>query len=131
MLDIGVGYEAGKPPAATEPRLALDDDGYYWFLHPLFGELWTATGQYIDLYGDAAFTGPDLDALERTLTTARGLVEGQPESWEVHTGTQTAPVRREVYRPVERAQFLRLLRVLEQVIERARQTGRAVVCFGD
>src|SRR4051812_13925815 len=131
MLDIGVGSEIGKPPEAAEPRLGLGDDGYYWFLHPLFGELWAATGQYIDLYGDAAFAGPDLDALERTLAAARAAVEGRPESWEVHTGTQTAPVRREVYRPVERAEFLRLLGVWDRVIERARQTGRAVVCFGD
>lgn len=124
MLDIGVGYAVGKPPTATEPGLALDDDGYYWFLHPLFEELSGATGQYIDLYGNAAFAGPDLDALGRMLSAARRLIEAQPKSWEVHTGTQ-------VYKPVDRAEFLRLLGRWEQVLERARQTGCPVVCFGD
>src|SRR4051812_32375630 len=108
MLDIGVGYDVGKPPTATEPGLALDD-GYYWFLHPLFEELRVVTGEYIDLYGDAAFIGPDLDALERMLSAARRLVEAQPEFWEVHTGTQVRPVHREVHKPVERAEFLRRL----------------------
>jgi hypothetical protein len=130
MLDIGVGYAVGKPPTATEPGLGLDD-GHYWFLHPLFEELRTATGQYIDLFGDAAFAGPDLDALGRMLSAAQRLVEAQPESWEVHTGTQVLPVHREVYKPVERAEFLQLLGRWEQVLERARQTGRPVVCFGD
>ena len=131
MLDIGVGDGVGKPPDTTEPRLAFDDDGYYWFLHPLFGELRAATGQCIDLYGDAAFAGPDLDALERMLSAARRRVEAEPESWDVHTGTQVQPVRREVFKQVGRAEFLRLLEAWGQVLERARQTGRAVVCFGD
>jgi hypothetical protein len=131
MVSIGVGDELGKPLAVTEPQLALNDDGYYWFLHSLFGELHEATGQYIDLYGDAVFTGPGLDALERILSKARRLVAVQPEAWEVHTGTQELPVRREIYKSVERAEFLRLLGVWEQAVARARQTGRAVVCFGD
>jgi hypothetical protein len=93
MLDIGVGYAVGKPPMPVEPGLALDDDGYYWFLHPLFEELQASTGQYIDLYGDAAFVGANLDALGRILSAARRLVEAQPKSWKVHTGTQMLPVR--------------------------------------
>lgn len=131
MLDIGVGSEAGKPPSAVEPKFGLDNDGYYWFLYPLFEQLRDATSQYIDLYGDAAFAGPDLDELERMLSAARRLVEAQPESWEVHIGTQTAPVHRDLYSLVERAEFLRLLGVWGQCLERARQTGRSVVCFGD
>jgi hypothetical protein len=131
MLDIGVGDELGKPPSESEPRLGLDNDGYYWFLHPHFEKLRSETGQYIDLYGDVAFVGANLDALERMLTDARRMVESQPTSWKVHTGTQTAPVRREIHQPVERAEFLRLFDVWQQVIDRARQTGRPVVFFGD
>jgi hypothetical protein len=131
MVNIGVGDEAGKLPTVDEPQLALDDDGYYWFLHPLFEQLRTATGLYIDLYGDAAFNVHELNLLERMLSTARSLVEQQSESWEVHTGSQIYPVRKEVYKVVERAEFLRLLCRWEQVLERVRQTGRLLVCYGD
>jgi len=131
MLDIGIGNERGKPPDAEEPRLALDDDGYYWFLHPLFEQLHAESGQYIDLYGDASFTGVGLDALERMLTRARQLIESQPKTWQVHTGTQFAPVRREIHKPVKREEFLRLIVLWEQVVDRARKTGRSVICFGD
>ena len=89
------------------------------------------TGQYIDLYGDALFAGPDLAALRRVLAEARRVVEAQPESWQVHTGTQLLPAHREVFKAVERTEFLRLLGVWEQAVRRAGELGRAVICFGD
>jgi hypothetical protein len=131
MLDIGIGDRPGKPPDPEEPGLALDDDGYYWYLHPLFEQLHAESGQYINLYGDALFTGNGLDALERMLTHARQLIASQPKTWQVHTGTQIAPLRREIHKPVNRAEFLRLIDLWEQVVDRARNTGRSVVCFGD
>jgi hypothetical protein len=131
MLGIGVGDAIPQAPDSTEPHLHLDNDGYYWFLHPLFEQLAGETGQYIDLYGDAMFAGRDLDALERTLSAARRLVETHPDSWKVHIGTQVEPTFRELYRSVEHSVFLELLAVWDQAIERARRTGRAVVCFGD
>ena len=112
-----------EPSVGGKPSVSLDDDGYYWFLHPLFEELAAATGQYIDLYGYAAFAGPNLDALEGMLSSARRLVEAQPESWTVDTGTQLPPVHR--------ADFLRLLGIWDEALARARQTGRPIVCFGD
>jgi hypothetical protein len=131
LLDIGIGDERGKPPDAAEPGLALDDDGYYWFLHPLFEQLHAESGQYIDLYGDASFSGPGLDALERMLTRARRLIEAQPDTWRVRTATQLAPVRCDIHKPVKRKEFMRLIGLWEQVVDRARATGRAVLCFGD
>ena len=78
MLDIGVGDALCQPPDPDEPSLGLEDDGYYWFLHPLFERLAGETGQYIDLYGDALFAGPDLLALSRMLSEARRLVGPSP-----------------------------------------------------
>lgn len=128
MLDIGVGDAASpyQPSAPAEPSLGLEDDGYYWFLNPLFGQLAGETGQYIDLYGYAAFAGPDLAALDRMLSEARRLVEAQPESWPVQTAV--APV---LHKPVLRDEFLRLLSTWECAALQARELGRAVICFGD
>ena len=50
MLDIGVGDALHQPSDPAEPSLGFEgDDGYYWFLHPLFERLAAETGQYIDL----------------------------------------------------------------------------------
>ena len=130
-LAIGIRDSTSLLPMATEPFLDLDNDGYYWFLHPLFGQLWTETGKYIDLYGDAAFEGESLAALERMLIEARALIESRPDSWEVHIGTQIKPTKKEIYVPVERDQFLKLIDQWEKIIARAKELGRPVACFGD
>jgi hypothetical protein len=111
--------------------LWLDDHGPYWFLHPLFERLRDQTGQYIDLYGDALFSGDALAALERVVAEARELVASQPEAWQVHVGTQLSPEQRELYRPAERARMLALLEQWGAVVQRARALGLPVVCLGD
>ena len=130
-LDIGVGNGSSLVPVEGEPALQLDNDGYYWFLHPLFARLQAETGQYIDLYGDAAFAGPELASLKRMLAEARSLAEAQPASWQVHVGTQVAPAHRDLYKPVRREALLALLARLDEVVRRAEALNRPVVCFGD
>jgi hypothetical protein len=130
-LDIGVGDGSSLVPAQGEPSLWLEDDAPYWFLHPLFERLAARTGQYIDLYGDASFAGEPLAALKEMLTEARRLAESQPDSWEVHVGTQVSPVHQELYKRLDRAVLLNLLAAWERVVARAEQLGRPVVCFGD
>jgi hypothetical protein len=71
-LDIGLDVGGSMSPSRSEPSLTLDDDGYYWFLHPLWERLRPETGQYIDLYGYAGFAGScssataDLDTTSET-----------------------------------------------------------------
>ena len=77
------------------------------------------------------FAGSDLDALRRMLSRARTLVEMQPGSWEVVTGTQTEPVRRDILATVHRAAFLELLDTWDRLVTRAQETGRSIVCLGD
>jgi hypothetical protein len=130
-LDLGIGDGVSLIPKQGEPSLWLDSDGYYWFLHPLFEKLQSETGQYIDLYGDASFTGASLSALERMVAEAMGLVQAQPATWQVHTGTQLRPEHKELYAGVEKDRFLVLLHKWQQIIERAKEIGKPVVCFGD
>lgn len=128
-LDIGVGDIALQSPQPTEPWLSLlDDEGYYWFLCPLFCELEDETGKMIDLYGSALFVGEELTALEQMLAKARHLVLQQPVSWKVAIGIrESGPVMR----VVRRSTFLTLLERWESVVARARELKRGVVCFGD
>jgi hypothetical protein len=148
-LAIGIGAGSSLVPVQGEPSLFLDDDGYYWFLHPLFGKLQAKTGQYIDLYGDASFLGESLAALEQMLLEARSLVESQSETWDVHVGTEIRPKGKdlfklegskvvgnwehvkELFNAVQREQFLELIAQWQEVVARAKELGRPVVCFGD
>jgi hypothetical protein len=130
-LDIGVGDGTSPVPLRDEPLLSLGDDAVYSFLHPLLERLRWETGQYVDLYGDASFAGWRLAALQRMLAQARLLAESQPETWEVHVGTQLAPTLRDLWSPLDRKTFLDLITRWERIVERAEELGRPVVCFGD
>ena len=130
-LDLGIGDGTSRLPVQGEPSLAFRSDGYYWFLHPLFEQLRIETGQYIDLYGDALFSGESLDALERMVAEAKRLVASQPDTWRVHIGTQTSPKQKELYDEVEKGRFLELLDQWQRILARARESGWPVICFGD
>ena len=134
-LDVGIGDGVSLIPLQSEPSLQLNSEGYsegyYWFLHSLLERLQSETGQYIDLYGDAWFSGATLSALERMVAEAIRLVQAQPATWQVHTGTQTSPEHKELYAQVEKDRFQDLLHKWEQIIARAREIGKPVVCFGD
>ena len=125
-LNIGVGQSAKT--RSHEPSMALEDDGYFWFLWPHFDRLSAETGQTMDLYGDASFSGESLTAIERALALATSQVENQPKSWEVSIGTTSAG---EVYRTVWRRQFLDLIAEFSVVITRCRVLGQPLVCIGD
>lgn len=129
-LDVGIGDGTSPMPLPDAPSLSLTN-AYYCFLHPLLERLATETGQYIDLYDDASFVGENLSALERMVTEARKLIQAQPSTWEVHTGTQLTPEHKELYTEVSRTRFLALLDDWERIIVRAKEIGRPVVCFGD
>ena len=130
-LDLGIGDGVSLIPLHSEPSLWMNSDGYYWFLHPLFERLRSETGQYIDLYGDASFSGTSLSALERMVVDATMLVQAQPATWQVHTGTQMSPEHKELYENVQKDRFLALLANWKEIIARAKKIGKPVVCFGD
>jgi hypothetical protein len=130
-LDLGVGDGASLVPQPGEPSLQLDNDGYYWSLHPLIEKLHSETGQYIDLYGDASFSGASLSALERMIAEAEKMIQKQSVSWQVHLGTQLRPQRKELYEVVYKVQVLSLLQKWREIVARAKELGKPVVCFGD
>lgn len=129
MLQIGIGTSASPVPHSDQPSLFLDDEGYYWFLEPLFRQLAEQTGQFIDLYGHSRFVGDSLSALERTLYGAVALVDAQPESWAVIVGH--AGARGEVYMGVIKNRFREILSDWLHLCQRAQEQGLTVVCFGD
>lgn len=126
-LDVGVG----KNHLEFKHWFVLEDDGYYWFLYPLFEKLQGLTTQLIDLYGDAVFSGARLDDLQDMLDEARALVAGQPERWRVHVAMNYPPNHPEGSREVTRAGFEGLFKQFQNVIDDARATGSSVMFVGD
>lgn len=130
-LDIGLADHRSCALCRDEPLFSLDDDGYFWFLHPFFNRLRAETGQEIDLYGQAIFQGEERLALARVLGEARRLAEAQPEFWGVVVGTRLLPKDEEIYKPVKRQRLLELLAHWQIIVDRALELERAVVCIGD
>ncbi|WP_394796356.1 hypothetical protein [Armatimonas sp.] len=131
MLQIGLGTSASPIPHSDQPLLFLNNDGYYWFLHPLFTQLAEQTGQYIDLYGNAYFEGTNISPLQEVLTQARQQVENQPGTWHVSIGFQTHPEYKEVFEEVNRATFLQMLNQWNSLVKLAQQRNHGIVCWGD
>jgi len=116
--------------------LSFEDDGYYWFMYPLIEDLRIKTGQYIDLYGGAAFAGKSLESLRETLIGAAQMVEGMPDRWEVQTGSSigsylkpTPPTP--IYGTVHKSDFVLLLRAFLELVDTAIARKATVVCAGD
>lgn len=139
-LDIGVGVGASAVPQPNEPVLTLDDDPYYWFMSPLFESLYASTGQIIDLYGAASFSGSDLALVQAMLVDARNAVLQQPAQWEVCVGlplvSRQTRTRKKAqfekrFATATKEHFLTILDQWDQIVLRARELQQAVVCFGD
>ena len=107
------------------------DDGYYWFLYPLFEELSKRTGIYIDLYGDAEFTKGNINQFETLLDKATQMVENQPASWAVHIGTQTHPVEKKLYSQVVKKEFYNKINKLRELILEVKNDSATLICTGD
>jgi len=114
-----------------QPALALENDGYYWFLHQLFSSLAEHTGRYIDLYGETSFRLHELAHLDRFLFEARALVSEQPKQWQVNCGTQTHPVKKEILESVTQKQFKVILDQLENIVNKARESKGVITFEGD
>ena len=121
------GQADGDPPA----ELSLEDDGYYWFLHPWFERLRAQCGKFLDLYGDVVFTADDFPRLRQLLDDASASAREQPASWEVCVGQQTRPMPRKIYHSVRRDQLMALLDDLRSIVSQAERTGQQIECIGD
>ena len=131
-LEIGIAADdTSLYSSMATPSVSIDNDGYYWYLHPLFEDLQRQTGQYINLYGNAEFTGTNIKAFIEMLQRAKGLISLQANNWDVHIGTQTEPEKRKLFSAVDKRKFFDLIRQLEKIAEAAETTDCRIVCIGD
>jgi hypothetical protein len=130
-LDIGIGRDDGPVPDPNELQLHLDDECN--FLYPWL--LARKTRQMIDPYGDARFSGLQLQDLKLMIQEIREEVTRQSDSVEIVSNCEIqVSVRRDrvVPRPtIRKTRLVEILTTWEDIIERAEKTNRPVVCFGD
>ncbi|BCM92447.1 hypothetical protein IAD21_04327 [Abditibacteriota bacterium] len=137
-LDVFLQEKPGRPAHGAEYEEILcfeeeEEEGYYWFLYPLFQQLQKRTGQFVDQYGVAIFGGDNLDSLANTIAAARQLTENHPEEWDVVVGFEVGPARprREIRQPVNKARMLSLLDKLQTAIAKATEKNYYVAFWGD
>ncbi|KLU03480.1 hypothetical protein RISK_004484 [Rhodopirellula islandica] len=132
-MSLVLGYLAGFDWKSIEyvPDIYFEDDGYYWHLHDVFAELHRATGQYIDLYGTAAFADTQIETLQSALLDARNAAIQQPDSWDVHVGNQTHPVKQPLYRTVNRDTLVSLINGVLDAATIARERDLTLAFWGD
>jgi hypothetical protein len=124
MMAVEITLAVPKLSYSSDIRsLKLSDDGYYWYLYPIFETLYSRTSQMIDLYGDAEFDQDHLQELKQALSIARTLVLQQPDNWLVYSGG--------VYSEVQKTTFLSLIEQIEAMAEYAIREGGVIVCLGD
>ena len=125
-LDVGI-----KNGVTIDKKFSFEDDGYYWYLHPLFEKMAERIGVYIDLYGDAEFGTGTIVHIESLLTEADELISQQPDEWEVHTGTQSHPVEKELYSKVRKLEFINKMLILRKMVSEVKDNGGKLVFVGD
>jgi hypothetical protein len=127
-LAIDISIEGGE---GANYQMSFDDDGYYWYLHPMFEELRDRTGIYIDLYGDATFNRGNISQLESLINKANDLLKKEPDEWKVQTGFQTHPSKKAIFQKVTKKTFENKLKTLSAMVEAVKNSTAKLVLFGD
>jgi len=130
-VDLVVTENEEVPPYRQELSLRFDEDGYYWFLYPLFEELYALTGNMIDLYGNATFEAETLPFLQEMGEKARLKVARKPKNWDVRIGYQYTPKKEPILKTVNRQRFLSMLDQLDKMIDWAIKHNEKIECLGD
>lgn len=130
-MSLDLSLRAKRASADADARVAFEDDGYYWFLHPLFERLRDESGKYLDLYGGATFTRDDFPRLHRLLDEAQAMAARQPATWKVHVGTQLHPVPKELYQLIHRVKLVQLIESFRRLVDAAEASGAEIEALGD
>lgn len=130
-MGVDIRIRTNRPQPRAPLAITLNDDGYYWALHPLFERLRDECGKYVDLYGDALFARDDYPRLRRLLDEAEAMAKQQPKEWKVLVGTQLQPTRKELYRTVARDNLIEIITTLRNMVDAADEIGGVLECTGD
>jgi len=127
-MSLDVGIQLGHQ---IDYRMSFDDDGYYWYLHPLFEAMYQQIGIYIDLYGVATFTADNISQLESLLDKVSTMIATEPESWDVCIGNQSYPIKKKLFYRVSKKDFESKLKTLRTMITQVHSKSAKLIFSGD
>ncbi len=124
---------SGKAPVwREETSIRFDEDADYRYLWPrMIAEIKDQTGELIDLYDGAEFSGPNLDILETLIGKQLLDLSSEKEEWKIHIGTQTHPVKQERYKKLVKKDLQLKLEKFLYIVQLAKEKSEAVICIGD
>jgi hypothetical protein len=131
-VDIVLSVNGKAPVWREETSIRLSDDADYWYLWPrMINDLKNQTGELIDLYDGAEFSGQNLDILETLVGKQLLDLSSKEEEWEVHVGTQTHLVKKEIYKKLIKRELQLKLAKLLFIVGLAKEQSEMVICLGD
>ena len=132
-LDIILSANRQVPEWNADASVSFGAGADYWFLWPtLIKEIKDATGELIDLYGDAEFFGDNLKKVERLIIKQiHELKNKKEDKWEVHTGTEFQPVKKEIYRTLVKKDLEDKLEKFLLIVRQAIEKDEKIICIGD
>jgi len=109
------------------------NDADYSFLWPtMIQEIKNQTGELLDLYDDAEFSGDDLPKLESIIIRYIEYLRGRKEAiWDVSIGTQLGPVKNEIFRPLVKTDLVNKLEKFLHTVRLAKERKEKIICLGD
>lgn len=134
-VDIILTVNGKEPEYNEETSIRFDDEdsnGDYWFLLPFFETLRTKTSEMIDLYDDCVFENGNLDKLKTELIIKINELRAESKNkWDVHTGTQVHPLKKDIYKPVVKKDLIEKMEKWLMITDLAIEKNEKLVGIGD
>lgn len=131
-VDIVLTVNGKEPEYNEETSIGFDDEGDYWFLQPFFETLRTKTSETIDLYDDCIFENKNLQKLKTELVIEIDRLKlDSKNKWDVHTGTQTRPIKKVIYKPVIKDDLIKKMEKWLMITNLAIDRNEKIVGIGD
>ena len=108
--------------------LSLEDGPLYWFLHPYLLSIKDDTGQYLDLYGNCAFSFSQLPVLRAMIGKIESSCANSPSSLSVSVGTKDGQA---ILKEINKTDLVNFLRAFKAVLNDAESMNAGLVCRGD
>jgi hypothetical protein len=133
-LTIMLTVNGQKAKIHSGPSVSFDgNDADYWYLwSTMIKEIENKTGELIDLYDDAEFSGENLHELEAIVAKHVANLKNKKETeWDVHTGTALLPVKKEIYKTLSKKDLEAKLKAFLAIVRQAIAKNEKVICIGD
>ena len=133
-LNIVLTVNGQAPEYNRDTSISFEGgDADYWYLWPtMIKQIKDQTGELIDLYDDAEFSGESLVKVERIILNELDYLQKKKEKrWDVHVGTQLQPTKKEIFKTLVKMDLEAKLQRFLMIVQQARVKNEKVVCLGD